>query len=186
MPQPVMHKRSRIDGGVICAAILALVSILAHSLLFPVLTLSATSCGLPSILEMASGYTSVSAHPLCACHALTTIFADVKTDVWPNPHTAINKNHSALAGYTAMMFIFGFVRGIVNLVTSIYWYHRSRDAWHKRETNCLLSSLFWFFQIFVAVPAWIFLIVGPFFAGFIVPPIVKHVSQSLAFLHTFH
>ena len=107
------------------------------------------------------------------------LLVDVKTTVWPNPHTAVNRTHAGLQGYTAMMFIFGFAWGIVNICAMFAYFAWSREAWKSMRTNWVLDSLYLFFQIFVAVPAAVFLIIMPFFGGWIVTPIVTHVEIEI-------
>ncbi|GJE84629.1 hypothetical protein PsYK624_007050 [Phanerochaete sordida] len=99
------------------------------------------------------------------------IYYYVRANVDPVPRNAVDKSSSALSGYTAMMFIFGFVWSIVNLMVG--WaalaaslegrYNRSRTA------NYMINL----FSIFIAFPIFVFLFIMPFCGGWIVVPLVS-------------
>ena len=137
------------------------------------------------MLQMGFGSTSVSEIGTCILGVLIASL-DVKTSVQPVPHTAVNRTHGAWQGYQVMMFIFGFAWGWVNAFVAWAYFTATFEACDRGQTDYPLrekryirhSALFALilFQLFVAVPAAIFLILMPFFGAWIVTPIVKHVS----------
>ena len=89
------------------------------------------------------------------------------------------------------MFIFGFVWGWANAMVAGAYLAGTCGAWESKDpTNytgrrkymwhtVLCAALI--FQVFVAIPAAAFLVIMPFFGGWIVTPIVKEVSENTFF-----
>ena len=96
--------------------------------------------------------------------------------VEPNPRNAVNRNHSGFLGYEAMMFLFGFVWGVVNL--GVAWMYYAWLFGSSSSKNAVLTSLNVLFNIFVVLPFWAFLIIMPFFGGWIVVPIAQRVRPQ--------
>lgn len=102
-------------------------------------------------------------------------FIDVQATVNPIPHTAVNRTSSGFTGYTVMMFFFGFVWGIVNmLVTGAYL-----SQAFKVPAKNFAGVLFFVFNLFVSIPLFILFTIMPFFGGWIVVPIVQQVSLAV-------
>lgn len=74
------------------------------------------------------------------------------------PRNAVNITHSALKGYTVMMYLFGFVLGGINIVAILIGLSLLKD---KKGSITRL-----FFTLLIAIPA-PFLILGPFFSPWI-------------------
>jgi len=90
----------------------------------------------------------------------------------PNPRTAVNRTHSGFEGYTAMMFIFGFFWGMVN--GAVLWFLLIGLAGAATSfKQSFYRVIAWLFIIFVLFPAAVFMVVMPFFGGWIVLPLVQ-------------
>ena len=85
----------------------------------------------------------------------------------------MNLTHSGYQGYEAMMFLFGFVWGIVNLGVAWMCY-----AWLFSSSSTLgavLTTMNILANVFLILPFWLILIIMPFFGGWIVVPIAQRV-----------
>lgn len=104
---------------------------------------------------------------------LSNVVIDVQATVNPIPHNAINHSGSAFAGYEAMMFIFGFVWGCINIWACCAWVVQISNWEHPQGSfgKTVISS----FYIFIGVPLFLLLAIMPFFGGWIVVPIVQKV-----------
>lgn len=102
---------------------------------------------------------------------------DVQTIIFPVPHTILNRTGSAFTGYSVMMWIFGFFWGIVNLCMGYVYVNilANRGQQGPRKANlCLFFSI-----VFIGLPIYAFLVIMPFFGGWIVTPLVRKVSLAL-------
>ena len=79
-----------------------------------------------------------------------------------------------------MMYLFGFAWGWVNIgaVFAYYGYTFDDGVWTAGK-NRILDALYFFWQLVIVPVAAIFLIIMPFFGGWIVTPIVQHVREAL-------
>lgn len=103
----------------------------------------------------------------------------MKTSVNPVPHTAVNRTNAAWEGYTTMMYLFGFVWGWVNIGAIVAYYGSTcDDSYFTLSKNRVVNVLYFFFQVIVVPIAALFLIIMPFFGGWIITPIIQHVSAS--------
>ena len=76
-----------------------------------------------------------------------------------------------------MMFIFGFFLGCVNIWSVIIYIGLVTDDDDDKDNDMSWwSFICTFIHIIIGLPVVLFLILMPFFGGFIVPPIVKNVS----------
>lgn len=97
------------------------------------------------------------------------IYFYVQGTVNPVPHTAVNHSASAWTGYKVMMWMFGFVWGVVNMCM----------AWTLLATTSAnsgkgVAKFLWVtFLIFVGIPLAILVTIMPFFGPWIVVPIVQ-------------
>lgn len=106
-------------------------------------------------------------------------FPVVQACVDPNPHTAVNRTHAGFEAYEALMFIFGFPWGIVNLVVVGAYFASIREGPDSSYRPVWKNLVLFFFSAFVVVPIGIALIILPFFGGWIIVPIVQHVGRQL-------
>ncbi len=88
----------------------------------------------------------------------------------------MNRTHSGFQGYEAMIFLFGFVWGIVNL--GVAWMYYAWLFGSNSSRNGVLSFMNVLFNIFVVLPFWAVLIIMPFFGGWIAVPIAQRVRRS--------
>lgn len=108
---------------------------------------------------------------------------DVQSQVNPTPRTAVNRTSSAFEGYQAMMFIFGFPWGVINMIACggvlllVIKGDSDRGSSYSRGTCNILLRLF--FGVFIIFPITVFMTIMPFFGGWIVTPIVQNVSFSI-------
>ncbi|KAI0080681.1 hypothetical protein K474DRAFT_1704492 [Panus rudis PR-1116 ss-1] len=89
----------------------------------------------------------------------------------PNPRTAVNITHSKFAAYEGMMFFFGFVWGVVNLAMAGIYYTLAFGG--RRVLPPVLSFLMVLFNVLIMFPIWAFLVIMPFFGGWIVVPLAQ-------------
>lgn len=99
------------------------------------------------------------------------IYYYVQASVNPVPRNAVDKTSSALQGYTAMMFIFGFCWGCVNAMVG--WAYMVGTWGNRRDRHETTNFLISLFNLFIALPIFLALIIMPFFGGWIVVPIVQ-------------
>ncbi|THG96428.1 hypothetical protein EW026_g5406 [Hermanssonia centrifuga] len=100
------------------------------------------------------------------------IYFFVQACVDPNPHTAVNRTHSGFEGYEAMMFIFGFPWGIVNLVV-VYWHYSQVTNSGRINSSTCTRMLLVLYSIFIFLPVALALVILPFFGGWIVVPVAQ-------------
>lgn len=81
------------------------------------------------------------------------------------------------------MYIFGFFVGIVNLLAAYCYYISLHHPWahcdpQKRPRGYRVAvTLYYAFQLLVAAPIAIILVLLPFFGGLIITPIAQHISS---------
>ncbi|KAH8106304.1 hypothetical protein BXZ70DRAFT_431326 [Cristinia sonorae] len=104
---------------------------------------------------------------------------DVQASVDPVPRTAVNRTKPSFTAFQAMMFIFGFLWAGVNIVVA--WnYARwvSRGAfWNGTEWGTPTGprkAFKWLFNLFIAFPFFLLLIILPPFGGWILVPIAQN------------
>ena len=88
----------------------------------------------------------------------------------------MNRTHAGYEGYEAMMFIFGFPWGIVNLVACLWYFAWAAEGLQRTCKSGGVNFLFVLFHFFVGVPVALMLIILPFFGGWIITPIAQSVS----------
>lgn len=98
----------------------------------------------------------------------------VRACVDPNPRNAVNRKHSGFQGYEAVMFLFGFVWGIVNL--GVAWMYYAWLFGSGSSRGRVLTTLNILANVFIVLPFWAVLIIMPFFGGWITVPIAQRVS----------
>ena len=84
------------------------------------------------------------------------------------------------------MYIFGFFVGIVNLLAAYCYYIALHHPWAhcdplKRPRGYrVVVTLYYAFQVLVAAPIAIVLVLLPFFGGLIITPIAQHISPTVS------
>ncbi|OCH95962.1 hypothetical protein OBBRIDRAFT_830556 [Obba rivulosa] len=98
------------------------------------------------------------------------VYYYVITSIDPNPRTAVDRTNSGFAAFYVMMWIFGFPWGCVNLV--VWWgYYKEviEEPGYSRSRG--MNWLVNLFSLFVVLPVALFMIIMPFFGGWIVTPL---------------
>lgn len=94
------------------------------------------------------------------------------------PHTILNRTGSAFTGFSVMMWIFGFAWGIVNLSVGCFYIRFLANGGQQRSRRANMVALF--LIVFVALPVYTFIVIMPFFGGWIVTPLVQKVRIILS------
>lgn len=82
------------------------------------------------------------------------------------------------------MYIFGFFVGIMNLLAAYCYFISLHHPWahcdpQKRPRGYRVGVvLYYAFQLFIAVPITITLVLLPFFGGLVITPIAQHVIST--------
>lgn len=77
-----------------------------------------------------------------------------------------------------MMWLFGFAWGIVNLFVGYFHIQVLANGGQQRSRRTNTFTLF--LIVFVALPVYTFLVIMPFFGGWIVTPIVQKVRMTIS------
>ncbi|CAL1701572.1 unnamed protein product [Somion occarium] len=109
---------------------------------------------------------------LNGCDAVWLYFY-IKACTDPNPRTAVNRTHSGFEGYEAMMFFFGFIWGVINLgvMAGYFGLVFSESRYSPRNRPTWFITLKVLFNLFIMLPIALFLVIMPFFGGWIVLPL---------------
>jgi uncharacterized BrkB/YihY/UPF0761 family membrane protein len=127
---------------------------------------------------MHGGYTTVWLEPLSSSFGttLTEHAIDVITEVYPIPRTVLNRKGSSFTGFTVMMFLWGYCLTMINAAVSyLYWIWYRNNRWRQSTATKRTWDLF---TLFVAFPAFVFIIIMPFTGGWIVTPLVQQVRSN--------
>lgn len=103
---------------------------------------------------------------------------DVISTVNPVPHNAVDRSSSARDGFAAMMFIFGSLLSCVNSV-ACYTYIAWSCEYSSYRTSKFQKTMRWLGIMLIAFPFWCFMVIMPFFGGWIVTPTVQKVRFPL-------
>lgn len=93
---------------------------------------------------------------------------DIRTSLYPNPRTIVNATNAGWGAYTAMMFIFGFVWGLFNLLVCTTFLGFLCDSLSVRKAT---------FTAFILSPIAAVLVLGPFFSPWIARPLAQNVRN---------
>lgn len=99
---------------------------------------------------------------------------DVQGSVNPVPRTVINHSSSAWTGYEVLMWMFGFVWGVVNMCVT--WMLLAAAFAQSKTVTGILKFPWVTFLILVGIPIAILFTIMPFFGPWIVTAIVQRVS----------
>ena len=96
---------------------------------------------------------------------------DIHASLYPNPRTIVNATDAGGGAYSAMMFIFGFVWGLFNLLVCTTFLGFLYDSISVRKAT---------FTAFILSPIAAILILGPFFSPWIARPLAQNVRNCLS------
>ncbi|KDQ60506.1 hypothetical protein JAAARDRAFT_608335 [Jaapia argillacea MUCL 33604] len=100
------------------------------------------------------------------CADAAWIYFYIQSEIFTNPHNAIDRTESGWTGYTVMMFIFGFFWGLINAFPFwAYFFSGGVSSGYGKST--LLNTLWTFWNIFVMFPVALLMILCPFFGPFV-------------------